>query len=1606
MESPKAMAGLLRRSSHPKSRVTYQRCSHFCDWVIRFTTLHTIFLCLILLFLVPVERAPAADVSNDEIISRTPDGQVILKSSQPNINIANSLSYVPDEILVRFKDTASQSVRAAAHGRLKGASVKRFRSPAGLERVKLPRGVSLDQALRFYRADRDVLYAEPNYIVEKFGTPNDPLFPSQWNLRNTGQNGGNPGADIKAVEAWDITTGSHNVVVAVIDSGVDYTHQDLAANMWRNEADCNNNGIDDDGNGYIDDCHGIDTVNNDSDPMDDNNHGTHVAGIIGAVGNNALGIVGVVHAVKVMACKFIGADGFGTVADAIECLDYVKMMKNRGVNIIASNASWGSLVYSQALSDAVSAQLTAGILFIAAAPSGLANNDVAPAYPSSLYLPNVISVAATEHQDCKSSFSRFGERTIHLGAPGENILSTTIGGTYSIYSGTSMPAPHVTGTAVLLKAQDPSRDWRTIKNLILAGGDFGQCPFENLDFFISARRLDAHGSLSCSNSVVFRRLRPYGIDNPVEESTVRWALGRSLLLSMVHIKCGSPNGEVVVTVDPGGDQIVLRDDGSGADQAAGDGIYSAHWLPPGGGIFDLYFPNADVVRVDVDAHLKPGFPVTALHLPGIYYAGPKIHTLVGNIDGDPNQEIIVSGIAAGPLYAWKSDGSLVPGWPVVDIIAVAYPALGEISGSFAGLEVVAANLPDDFPLFSKITAYSGNGSMLPGWPIVSANYTDYPPSLVDIDGDGIDEIFVQEEDHQLHAYNADGSPLPGWPVLASTAAQRLSTPAIADLDGDGIPEIITASEVACGGECRSDLFAFHHDGTIVKGFPNFFSGGADNYLAVGDVDGDGAPEIITFGSLVNFNGIYIFSNNGTLKRTIPIPGSADAMTAPALADLDGDGVPEIIVQTDEVLIALRGDGSTFTGWPVYTRGWKGYSSPVVGDVDGDGLPDVVVTVLPSGEFKMGELRAYNRNGGIIPGFPKTIPIGWGAVPAIADIDLNGRNDIIVTGSMWDGIAGEFEKVWVYELGGPAHGPIQWGQFMGGPRHHGAYRGGFSVPNRVILNVKRRGTGAGSVISTTAAINCGFDCTETYSGAATIVLTANAEPGSIFAGWSGGGCSGTGSCTAVINSDTIVTAVFNSVTAIPRALTITSINPESGVRVDVEPGSDIDGAGSWLTPYTRTYVNSTSLSLQAQAIVGGNGFRRWLRNGLEWSTYSFTEITMDADYAMTAVYEPLPSLSINDVSVQEGNSGITNAIFSVTLSSASTQTIAVTYSTANGTAISWGGDFQFTWGTLIFRPGETVKTITVLVNGDTRFEGDETFFVDLIEASNAVIADGRGVGTILNDDSCIHLSKRPVDFDGDCKADIAVYRDGAWYMVRSSDGGVTAVGWGGAPQDVPVSGDYDGDGKTDVAVYRDGVWFIVRSSDGGVTTIGWGGAPQDIPVPADYDGDGKTDIAVYRDGIWYIIRSSDGGITTVVWGGAPQDIPVSADYDGDGKADVAVYRDGAWFIIRSLDGGITSLGWGGAPQDIPVPADYDGDWKADIGVYRDGAWFIYRSSDAGMMAVGWGGGVRDVPVPADYDGDSKTDIAVYREGVWFIIRSSDGGMTTVSWGGAVQDRPLH
>jgi subtilisin family serine protease len=314
-----------------------------------------------------------------------------------------------------------------------------------------------------------VSYVEPDFVIAPAAIPNDPSFGSLWGLNNSGQSGGVADADIDAPEAWDTTTGSRSVVIAVIDTGVDYTHRDLAANAWRNPGEIAGDGLDNDGNGFADDVFGWDFANRDANPMDDNGHGTHVAGTIGAVGDNGTGVVGVNWQVSIMALKFLTGSGSGSTSGAIGAINYAtRMRRDFGVNVVATNNSWGGGGFSASLRDAIEAGGRAGILFVAAAGNDGTDNDGTPHYPSNYGDDAVISVAATDRSNRLASFSNFGATSVDVAAPGASITSTLPGNRYGSYSGTSMATPHVAGIVGLMAAANPAATAAEIRTAILS----------------------------------------------------------------------------------------------------------------------------------------------------------------------------------------------------------------------------------------------------------------------------------------------------------------------------------------------------------------------------------------------------------------------------------------------------------------------------------------------------------------------------------------------------------------------------------------------------------------------------------------------------------------------------------------------------------------------------------------------------------------------------------------------------------------------------------------------------------------------------------------------------------------------------------------------------------------------------------------------------------------------------------------------------------------------------------------------------------------------------------------------------------------------------------
>jgi len=406
--------------------------------------------------------------------------------------------YKSGEVLVELKNGTVLSDKFFRSSEMVAASGK-------LRYLLLKSDKSVPQMIERLKGNPNVAKISPNYIRRELIIPNDIYFDDQWGLYNSGQvvdgnykTQGIAGADIDAVEGWDITTGSSNVVVADIDSGIDYNHPDLKNNLWKNPGEIPNNRIDDDGNGYIDDVYGIDTVNNDSDPFDDNGHGTFTAGIIAAEGNNNIGIAGVCWHCKIMAVKALDSNGIGYDSTIIEAINYIINMKKKyHINIVAINASLGGYGNDEILKDVIKAAGDAGILFIAAAGNESNDNDINPLYPASYDLPNIISVAASNSSDSLASFSNYGKATVDVMAPGVNVLSTyydSSGAGYAFADGTSVAAPFAAGVAALVASKYTAESALEWANRI----DSGAKPIAANK--VLSGRLDLYGALTSDNA--------------------------------------------------------------------------------------------------------------------------------------------------------------------------------------------------------------------------------------------------------------------------------------------------------------------------------------------------------------------------------------------------------------------------------------------------------------------------------------------------------------------------------------------------------------------------------------------------------------------------------------------------------------------------------------------------------------------------------------------------------------------------------------------------------------------------------------------------------------------------------------------------------------------------------------------------------------------------------------------------------------------------------------------------------------------------------------------------------------------------------------------------
>jgi subtilisin family serine protease len=427
--------------------------------------------------------APSTPSPSAEPQATVPSDSAQLSSGEA----AGPGDFRPGELIIRTKPSISLfsagSKQSSVVDDLGATVMTKFQTPGDIHKsggsgefvhVKLPEGVSVEEALAKMAGDARVEFAVPNtiYTLPEFkksngNISNDPDAGKLWGLNNEGQTGGTPDADIDAPEAWAVHTGRTQAeggpIIAVIDTGIDYNHPDLKANMWTNPGEIAGDGIDNDGNGVIDDVHGYNAIGDNGDPMDTQGHGSHCAGTIAAAGNDGTGVVGVNQKANLMAIKIFGDDGSSDAAAIIRAIQYAD---NNGARITSN--SWGGPVPNAGIKQAFA---DSSALHLVAAGNSAFNNDYLPSFPANHSLPNLLSVAATDHNDALAEFSQYGKKKVHLGAPGVDILSTVPGGKYDTYSGTSMATPHVSGAAGLIASANPEISNEELRARLLGGVD-------------------------------------------------------------------------------------------------------------------------------------------------------------------------------------------------------------------------------------------------------------------------------------------------------------------------------------------------------------------------------------------------------------------------------------------------------------------------------------------------------------------------------------------------------------------------------------------------------------------------------------------------------------------------------------------------------------------------------------------------------------------------------------------------------------------------------------------------------------------------------------------------------------------------------------------------------------------------------------------------------------------------------------------------------------------------------------------------------------------------------------------------------------------------------
>lgn len=1210
----------------------------------------------------------------------------------------------PGQILVRFKPTVTNPAS------LQLVEGTRVSAPlplvSGVWVVSLSSGVTVDEALAAYRASPLVVSAQADRIISLTVTPNDPGYTDTWGLNNTGQTGGTPDADIDAPEAWDIATGAGQIV-AVLDTGVDFTHPDLAANMWVNPLETVD-GLDNDGNGFIDDIHGADFVNDDGNPMDDHYHGTHVAGTIGAVWNNNIGVAGVAPNVKIMALKFLDASGSGSVSDAILALNYAV---SKGAQI--SNNSYGGppepddSFFIEAIQNAAAA----GHIFVAGAGNSGTDNDASPFNPATYPVDNIISVAATDHNDSFASFSNYGRTTVDLAAPGVGIYSTSPGNSYRTLDGTSMATPHVAGVVALVRSQNPTWSYQQVIDQVLSTVD----PVLGLQALVATGgRLNAYRALTSAPGPRVIATNPSG-ETGAPTSTVRVTFSKA--------------------IDP---------DSFTADDVTGftgpDGAVTGIAVTAVAGSdrqFDITF-DPQTARGAYQLVIGPGIEDTL---------GNAMNQDGDNVSGEPGEDAYTAGfvITDQLFYHAPNLPQILPGLVNTPISITVNDDI-----SIADLNVqLNISVPDAGFLRLSLTSPAGTTVFLKNTltPFVGANFQDtvfsdeaelpilsgtppyqgsYRPEEALTAFDGQSTLGVW----RLNVHNLwfDSATLNACTLIVAANPPRLTVTDVTLNEGDAgetlatftvrlsnaIEDAVSVEYATGGGTATAGV-----DYDAVSGTLTFLPGQpltqTVTVVVHGDTDDEGDETF--FLNLSNVSSTATIEDGqglGTIRNdelavsigdVTVVEGNSGTVNAVFTVTLS-----EISAQTVTVTYATA-DGSATTAGNDYTA-----ASGSVIFTPGQLTKTVIVQVKGDTGHEDPETFFVNltgvTNAQIIDGQ------GEGSISNDDAIPLVKVNSVSVT----EGNSGSKVVNFQVTLSAPSGRTV------------------------TVQYATADGTAAAGSDYTTLSGTVTFNPGQTTRNVAVTILGDGDAEGdeTLFLNLSAPAYAwimdGQGLFT-IQNDDASVSINDISVTEGDSGFTVATFTVELSAVMPVEvsvaystANSGASAGNDYLAASGMVTFAPGQTSQTISVLVVGDQ-RDDPNEGFVVNLDSATHALIADDQGLATITDddPTPILTVTGSSLYEGLTGNRNLTITFSLSAPSNQSVSVQYATADGSATA-GSDYTAKSGTYTLSAGATTGTVSITISGDAAAEGDETFFVNLANASNATLATSQVTGVILEDDS--------------------------------------------------------------------------------------------------------------------------------------------------------------------------------------------------------------------------------------------------------------------------------